>query len=256
MRRAIPELDTAVDLKIVPTEQPVHAYRSDDPAPHRGGASILRSDTPTTGVACSSAFPARRAVGIGLYEYGMVTAAHCRRGFWTSRSGIPQGNTASMDEGWDIQVYTVGSASSQMWYGSWYGNSSGQTTKSMSGRASNNVGDYVCVSGAPSGSICNIRINALKQTADYQGYGIVSNLVRADHVNQSATVGMGDSGGPVFNLDPIAARARGVISGVPGRTSTYTRPCRGEPTSTDRFCSYRLYYSGSPVIGLWSIYTG
>jgi hypothetical protein len=99
----------------------------------------------------------------------------------------------------------------------------------------------VCTSGSWSGIRCSIKV--LQYNVGHEG---VSPLVWAERTDSTQAVGVGDSGGPVFELpapDNGKVIAKGVISIGDGRT--FTSCVAGErngPDGRPRACYYQFYY--------------
>lgn len=114
----------------------------------------------------------------------------------------------------------------------------GELTKLVVGSSRSRVGDFLCTSGAFSGSRCNIRVQAINQTISV-GY-LIFQAVMAEQIDRTNAAGNGDSGGPVLSLsaDPNKVIAKGTITAI---DSFAPAPCTGVPAGGGRTCSWRMF---------------
>ncbi|MEV6332656.1 hypothetical protein [Streptomyces sp. NPDC051909] len=200
--------------------------RLDDAAPYYGGSR---------GMGCTNGF----AIAWGGYTR-MLTAGHCYN------NGDEVRDPGSDFMGWafndmptrDIMMVDARSFG-RMWDGPY---DTTDSTKPVAGASRSYVGNWICTSGARSGSRCNIQVWG---TGIYisTALGRWGPVVKADHAEQQNAAGKGDSGGPVYSLtgDGSAVIAKGTI--VAGDYYAEA-PCTGVPTGVDgRFCSWRFYYA-------------
>lgn len=68
----------------------------------------------------------------------------------------------------------------------------------------------VCLSGAPSGEVCNTIVDAINIDNFPGEGGTLVNMVRAHHAT-TPPAGIGDSGGPVYSVDASGLNMQGVI---------------------------------------------
>ncbi|MEU9076083.1 hypothetical protein [Kitasatospora sp. NPDC048538] len=172
------------------------ATRGEDSSPWWGGDGL---QTPG-GTICSSGFGVTRSDGTPL----LTTAYHCGDGtFHNWYNGNFVGSTEQQDrlDVDDIEGINTGNAVGNAVYeGPW--NQSNDNARYVSGWGHNNVGDWICQSGANGGTHCGIKID--KTDYSFLGNNMVWRTV-ADHAYQTdpndiAAVN-GDSGAPVYSYD-------------------------------------------------------
>jgi hypothetical protein len=246
---ALPALASSIATDIAAMAAPEVADRYIDFSPYYGGDYIERRVNNVPQNACSSGFAAQSG---GLHF--MLTAAHCGTGDWFTggggdpRSGNYIGAGTAQDHDHDATLIVTDSTP-LMWDGGSIWGERPQFTKTVHGVSSNRDGDFVCASGSFSGAVCNILVTQTGLAIDFNGYGTVFDLVRADRQDspRQAASGNGDSGGPMFSLDgDSAVIARGTITGMPSDPSLQD-PCIGVPGGDPadpnaRHCSHRIYY--------------
>jgi hypothetical protein len=108
------------------------------------------------------------------------------------------------------------------------------------GVAPNFVGNYVCTSGASSGTQCNIKVVNTDVTIDVTGDRVLHGMVNAEQQNHENMAGSGDGGGPVEQVaeDPSKVYAAGIIS---LRADNADAPCTGIDTSHGG-CVWAIWY--------------
>jgi hypothetical protein len=136
------------DVHVVTTTSsaPQYGIRHADTAPFSGAASIQRD-----GNICSSGFGVTGSDG----RRYLTTAWHCGAGTWTTPQGVTIGNsaaTASITH--DTQLIAANS-SSRIYNGDGYGGDN-QFTNPVVGAGENHGGDMLCMSGAETGTVCNL----------------------------------------------------------------------------------------------------
>jgi len=203
---------------------PAAASRGDDQPPYWGGARWN---------ACSTGF----AISLGGSPK-MLSAGHCGSDGQTARDGGGQTmGTIAGDSNPRDQLYIDTSSAGRIYNG---GVGTGEFSNPVVGAARSFVGDFVCTSGAYSGTRCGSRVTAVNQTINF-GY-LVFETVRADKIDGTAAIGNGDSGGPVFSLpaDTGMVIARGTNTAIDLSTE---QPCTGVPTMAGgRRCASRFWY--------------
>ncbi len=180
-------------------------------APLRGGVKI----EPAPGGYCTAAF---KAIGNSAGNRFMLTAGHCTNLMspWKSRTSATTPQTIGSAEGSVFPGHDYGKikANGSYWdkpswpsqVAVWGGNQGSE----ISWEGPSYVGQYVCHSGAHSGSNCG-TVTLLGKTVNYPE-GTVNNLTVVQ--GPSLCVLPGDSGGPVF----AANVALGIFSGRSGGT--------------------------------------
>jgi hypothetical protein len=225
----------AVPVTIQPGVAPHQTFgRSNDSPPYWGGA-VWKKSMNGIGI-CSTGF----AITHGG-QTTMLSAGHCAwngDGVWDG-GGDPMGWVQNVRAFRDILEI----ASGNNWFaGRIYNGTPGvnEFSNPVTGASTNHVGDYICTSGAFSGTRCNIKITEVDEAVYLAGnwYGL---QVEAEQQADTNAAGQGDSGGPVFrvNADPTTVSARGTITGGDGGTVV---PCTGD-TSGGRICTWRIYYA-------------
>ncbi|GAA0412033.1 hypothetical protein GCM10009530_75740 [Microbispora corallina] len=217
------------------------ASRDDDSRPYYGGARWGTTGLPS----CSTGF----AVSIGG-QSRMLGAGHCASdGQWAYDGGgtiddIMGKITKSSDPKLDALLIATPSAG-RIFDG---GPGGGEYTNPVAGRHFNHPGDYVCTSGAYSGTRCGIEIVDTNVTQTFflggKPVGPFNRLVLAEQVDGANAGGNGDSGGPVIEVDPVDTSkvwAKGIFTGLDAGGSPVA--CTGVPTSASRQCSWRIWYT-------------
>jgi len=124
------------------------------------------------------------------------------------------------------------------------GSPSTEFTNRVIGALGNFVGDFVCTSGAPSGTQCNIKVVAVNQTITLRGLGTaVTGMVEAEQQNHTNAAGNGDSGGTVEQVasDNTLVFAKGTFTAFDDINAP--TPCTGNILDTPtRSCSWRVWY--------------
>lgn len=221
------------------------ASRANDAAPFSVGTSMSRfvSSNSRSTVACSTGF-----WGTGKFsDRQLVTANHCGVGSqyeWHSGerpSGtvIGSGSAAFGTELDAAGIAVESSLSIQpvVYWGS-------DTTTSgvvISGVVSTPVvGTYVCYSGAPSGTVCSNKVDAVEMFVQYSGQPLYKHMVRTTQTGGIPAVGNGDSGGPVVAVSSEGyVYAAGIISGIHNGSDS----CTGKPATETRKCSAVAYFA-------------
>ncbi|MFE7131609.1 peptidase [Streptomyces sp. NPDC057638] len=186
----------------------------------------------------------------------MVTAAHCGSHGANAHSpeyptNRPFGRVMIQRFNRDMGLLYVASNSDPgffkgyIWWGSWVGNPSHQQLRKVTGVNGNFVGNKVCSSGAPTGTVCDIRIEALDQTIPIStpNGALVHHGVKVRNRNhypnhRSIPVwGQGDSGGPIVQEDG-AGHVHG-LGTISASDLAYRTDCQGQP---GRNCSSVGWY--------------
>jgi hypothetical protein len=214
--------------------------RWDDSAPFWGGAAIDHLENPITRQYryCTTAFGARSTIN---GRDGMLSAAHCGTGVdWkTPRGDVLVGASGPSNVMRDAMLMHNGQAyGSGVYLGPPDSSSGAQVTRV----ANPSLGDWV----APSGSWSGAAVVEVIATNEYVNIGgtMYGPGFHTQHPNGIASVGPGDSGGPVVNFDSASQfTARGLINSVRYSDSSgnYEGPCIGYTTS-QRACSSRAFH--------------
>lgn len=211
-----------VALVAVPASQAVLKSddRQNDTNPFNGGDFI--SDEVTGD--CTSGFPVH---GGGFYY--LLTAAHCYAVGTpiyneAASYGGGYGNGAYMGQitqrdqsfgGLDVEI--DGTGSSTLLYTGTYGNTQRAT---ISGVASNIVGEQICTDGAFDGTDCGPVIQSINGCGVIDqavgGNRYVCGLVTATSSGSTIAAGAGDSGGPVYLFSGSDLLGLGTITGGAG----------------------------------------
>ncbi len=214
---------------------PELASRANDSAAYWGGANWTNGKG-----GCSTGF----AISIGGVSK-MLSAGHCAANGIIARDGggdFMGSVTQTTSPKLDALLINVSSAG-RVFNG---GPGSGEYTNPVAGRHFNNVGDFVCTSGAYSGTRCNILVLETGATETFtlkDGTSVTYNrLALTEQQDDLNAGGHGDSGGPVYEVDADNFRvwAKGTITGMlnPGHSD-----CTGVPESKDRSCSDMVWYT-------------
>jgi hypothetical protein len=209
--------------------RPVLASRADDSPPYRGGAKWG---------GCTSGF----AISI-KGSTRMLSAGHCADNGEIAEDGGGQtmGTVNGDSDSYD-RLFIDTKSAGRIYNGAVNpdGSGNGEYSSPVAGASASFVGDYICSSGAYSGTRCGSQVKAVNQTINV-GYPIYQ-TVRAEKLDRTAAIGNGDSGGPSFAVssDRKKVIAKGTHTAI---DTAAARPCTGEPSVVHgRTCSYRFYY--------------
>ncbi len=202
---------------------PQVASRGNDSAPYYGGSRWN---------GCST--------GFGILQSGatrMLSAGHCadNGNYANDGGGDFMGTVGSDNNPYDRLL--IGSSNTGTVFNGGVG--SGEFTNSVIGALHSYVGDYVCDSGAYSGTTCREQVKAVNQTINV-GY-LIYQTVMAEQIDHTNALGNGDSGGPVEQVasDTTKVYAKGTNTAVDSGTSV---ACTGVPAGSGRVCGWRFYY--------------
>jgi hypothetical protein len=165
------------------------------------------------------------SAGFGIYflstgNDGVLTAGHCTWDNWYDNyTGNSIGRTVNLSYSYDAQVISAYSLA-EVWLGSDWTNNNGQYANPVVGVAGNSVGDWICMSGAVTGYVCDTQVYQLHYNSSLNGH-TASELVLARDRSCCNTqiVAQGDSGGPVlFPQSDGTIIAKGSISAIQGNT--------------------------------------
>jgi hypothetical protein len=110
------------------------------------------------------------------------------------------------------------------------------------GATASQVGNFVCTTGAFSGTRCSIRVTARDLCVRVRDVGTICGEVRGEQTARTNAGGNGDSGGPVEIVsasDPTKVFATGIFSALDDVATVV--PCTGFVLS-GRTCAWRIYY--------------
>jgi len=214
--------------------QPAYA-RWDDSEPFWGGNAIDRLVNPIlrTYTYCTSAFAGRRSNG----QETLITARHCGQNVdWTTPSSADRfvGRAESGNASLDATVMTGADYNSVMYVGP-TNSTTGRVVRGSGNPADNTV---AITSGSWSGAaVANVRgVNRYVNVTDV---GTVGPGFWTEDTAGVASVGQGDSGGPVASaIDTQTVAARGMISAI---DSSQIGTCVGRVTD-GRQCSFRSFH--------------
>ncbi|MGW7101533.1 S1 family peptidase [Streptomyces sp. NPDC054838] len=219
-----------------PAPAPRPAGRVNDRSPVSGGALIItQPETCTTGFGVVSEATGRKQ---------LLTAGHCGPvgSPWFNGEGEFIGNAVSRHPAADALVIDANS-SDRVWHGAVTENLEGVDDKgrTVTAARSPEVGQYLCTSGAVSGTHCGLRVTRTGVVVSVAGTD-VPDQIEAEQVEHAAAVGNGDSGGPVYSATTSTGpvTAHGMITAYDRQE---TAPCSGAPTGNGRNCSWRVYFT-------------
>jgi len=219
----------------VDVANPTPITRANDSPPYYGGALTINS---TTNRGCSTGF----GVFAGARTL-MLSAAHCARpGDQVLDGGRDlMGPAINVVPTKDLMLIDA-RAAGVVFTG---GPGAGELTNRVIGATANWEGQFVCTSGAMSGTRCNIKIKGINETIFFastvNGPVTVTGTVRAEQISLANAAGQGDSGGPVFEVGSVSSTvfARGTLA-----SADYTNqpaPCTG--ITGTRKCSWKIWYA-------------
>lgn len=190
--------------------------RLDDTAAWNGGTRTLNPDAPAADpyYRCTTGFGVKR----GTTTY-VLTADHC---------------ATAPDRSYDNRLELIGSVYSGDWdkdlllinargfHRIFDGSPTTSNTKNVLGWGYHAQGEYLCHSGATTGTRCNLRTDG----GDYRIYGCDSDgdcfyrsgLIKSTQIDGLPAAAGGDSGGPVFSLTGSGVRAKGIVIAGGGST--------------------------------------
>ena len=220
------------------------ASRYDDERDFKGGGYIENIFNREVVGACSSGFAVLDATG---YD-GFLTAAHCGEigSYFSSGTTDYIGDVKTRSENWDTSLLGPTDAQPRVWIGDSVqpeltGTPAVQYGLDVVGATRTFPGEWLCTSGAFSGTVCEIRAEQVGMTITIPGFNHVYDTVMAFHHGGGAAAGNGDSGGPVFSAVDQKLTARGTLSAI-STASQDVRTCYGVPASQTRTCSARIYF--------------
>ncbi|WP_091083794.1 hypothetical protein [Micromonospora nigra] len=190
--------------------------RLDDTSAWNGGTRTLNPDADVANpyYLCTTGF----GVTKGSTTY-VLTADHCATApdqIFDNRLELMGGVHAG---DWDKDLLLI---NARGFYKIFDGSPTTSTTKNVMGWGYHASGEYLCHSGATTGTRCNLRTVG----GDYALYGCDSDgdcfnrhgLIKTTQVDGLTAAAGGDSGGPVFSLMTGGVRAKGILIGGGGST--------------------------------------
>ncbi len=237
---AVPVRSTVpIDLETGTAELAASRYR--DTSPYKGGGFISYETDGRPQGACSTGFA---VIDNASNRDGLLTAVHC--GWLGTRyhngAGQLVGEVGNVTYQSDAAIIFA-AAEPKVWIGDSIRNEANQYGLDVVGAAETLPGDFVCTSGAFSGTICDIRVTETGLNHDFPGWGLFFGLAEAVHTGGYSAGGNGDSGGPVFSVRQPGDKlvARGTLTAFSTRSSDI-RQCSGVPAEHGRKCSQRILF--------------
>ncbi|MET8042352.1 hypothetical protein ABZU25_16000 [Micromonospora sp. NPDC005215] len=231
------------------------ATRWDDSPPWWGGAAWRNT---ATGGGCST--------GFGVWQGGVsrvLSAAHCANlnVLATDPTGQTIGTVSARNTSSDT-LLLAGSSGGRVFNNST--NAAGGVVSEFSnqviGASASQVGNFVCTSGAYSGTRCSIQVRARNLCINVRNFGTVCGQVQAESTTFTNAVGQGDSGGPVEIVNAantLQVWATGTNTAIDDTNTTTA--CTGYVTA-GRVCAWRFYYedifSGMAGVGASGVVLG
>ncbi|MFJ9519968.1 hypothetical protein ACIRPK_17125 [Kitasatospora sp. NPDC101801] len=213
---------------------PLSGGRRVDTAPYYAGAQVRTS----TADFCSAAFTGWK--GAARVQ---LTAGHCGAGRYYSGADRYIGDRIAVDAGLDVGLIGInGDGGVRFYDGRW--SDTGGSSRRVYGSGRNNVGDLVCLSGAQSGWVCDVKVTSVDvRTKDAAGAVTTPvDVAESRGGDHRPIVAKGDSGGPVL-ADPSGPgedmAARGVV--IAGGSSTEVG-CPANSTATPTRCYWQVIY--------------
>ena len=231
------------------------ATRWDDSPPWWGGAAWRNT---ATGGGCST--------GFGVFQGGVsrvLSAAHCAN--LNVLATDPTGQTIGVVGTRNVSTDTLllnGSSGGRVFNNSTTaaGAVVSEFSNQVIGATASQVGNFVCTSGAYSGTRCSIQVKARNLCINVRNFGTVCGQVQAENTTGTNAVGQGDSGGPVEIVNAantLQVWATGTTTAIDDTNTTV--PCTGYVT-TGRVCAWRMYYedilSGMNGVGATGVVLG
>ncbi|MET8281465.1 hypothetical protein [Micromonospora sp. NPDC005174] len=231
------------------------ATRWDDSPPWWGGAAWRNT---STGGGCST--------GFGVFAGGVsrvLSAAHCAN--LNVVAADPTGQTIGTVISRNVSSDTLlisGSGGGRVFNNST--DAAGAVVSEFSnqviGAQASQVGNWVCSSGAYSGTRCSIQVKARNLCINVRDFGTVCGQVQAENTTHTNGVGQGDSGGPVEIVNAantLQVWATGTNTAIDDTNTTTA--CTGY-VNAGRVCAWRFYYedifSGMAGVGASGVVLG
>jgi len=205
--KQIPDGDFPIHTDVVDDGQWHLTFsRHADTVPFWGGAEVA-----VAGNRCTSGFPVYRSNFFGVTDRGMILAEHCSPQSTTFAIGVTTGAgnpigateipSVATEARMTDSLFMHANTSHRIYDGGTMG--VGEFSKPVTGERGNYINQSVCRSGASTGTSCDIKTEIITLVMNIDGRE-VHGLVLGDGQGGSTVpvVGDGDSGGPVFTLDP------------------------------------------------------
>ncbi|WP_434450887.1 hypothetical protein [Lentzea sp. E54] len=238
-------LQSSVAIEVETGEIAPAASRLVDTSPYKGGAYIENYQGGVVQGGCSSGFA---VVSNTTGADQLLTAAHCgdQGSYYTNAAGDYIGTAETRVVSSDSQIIglnTTATAQGRIWIGDSIETNANQYGLDVIGAQATLPGDWLCDSGAFSGTICDIQAVNTGLTINLGGFGVVQNVVEALHRGGYSAGGNGDSGGPVFSVSQPGDKitARGTLTAISIAASDI-RQCSGVPERNGRKCSQRIFF--------------
>ena len=193
----------------------------------------------------------------------MLSAAHCANlnVLATDPTGQTIGDVGTRNTGTDT-LLLAGSSGGRVFNNST--NAAGAVVSEFSnqviGASASQVGNFVCTSGAYSGTRCSIQVKARNLCINVRDFGTVCGQVQAENTTRTNAVGQGDSGGPVEIVNAantLQVWATGTNTAIDDTNTAVA--CTGYVTA-GRVCAWRMYYedifSGMAGVGASGVILG
>ncbi|MFG2051737.1 hypothetical protein ACGFIW_30440 [Micromonospora sp. NPDC048935] len=231
------------------------ATRWDDSPPWWGGAAWRNT---ATGGGCST--------GFGVFQGGVtrvLSAAHCANlnVLATDPTGQTIGTVGTRNVSTDTLLLN-GSGGGRVFNNSTdaAGAVVSEFNNQVIGATASQVGNWVCTSGAYSGTRCSIQVKARNLCINVRNFGTVCGQVQAENTTGANAVGQGDSGGPVEIVNAantLQVWATGTNTAIDDTNTSVA--CTGYVT-LGRVCAWRFYYedifSGMAGVGASGVVLG
>ena len=234
-------VQSAVPVEVETGGVELAASRLVDTSPFKGGAYIQNTAADgTVQGGCTSGFA---VVDNATGADKLLTAAHCGKDgtYYTNAAGDFIGAVEGRAVASDSEILGA-TGQARVWIGDSIENEQNQVALDVAGSSATIAGDWLCDSGSYSGTICQIQAVNVGLTVCLTGFGCVNNAVEAVHQGGFSAGGNGDSGGPVFSVQPDNKLvARGTLTAISVAPADI-RPCSGVPERNGRKCSQRIIF--------------
>ncbi|WP_422739637.1 hypothetical protein ACN263_10670 [Micromonospora sp. WMMD729] len=248
--RASADLASTIPLTVTTSARTEPASRWTDVVPYWSGNAIQRPVGSGNVVRCSTAFAGKTTSGTDV----MVTSYHCGKNTeWKSPgNGWIVGNSNAGQASIDSMLITGSYYEGNMYVGDYQSNQG----VPIYGAGNPALNSWVFSSGSHSGASV-VQVQAVNKYINLEGVGTVGPGFYTVNTDGVASIGQGDSGGPIAQAVSVsggtAIYGRGVITGGSPDTAG---PCQGVQSSGRQCWRETFHVNIYEVMARWGITIG